>query len=186
MKTMTFPVRWLMLVLMFLSVTTPALAQGNFPFNDVQELTPEQLKIQKYKLQRLRIQMLRDDWYIIRGINERLDDMTLFKLTGRTTKIEEEQFRVTVGNYVGIGGLVVAAAGGLILTDLIKFQNSPLVGIGLVVVGGAAAIGGQLWAGNISEENPHVIERSDAELMVKEYNEKLKKDLGVDNVPNLE
>lgn len=186
MTTLQHPLRWLLVLLMLLSVPMPALAQNNFPFDSTQPLTPEQLKIQKYKLQRLRIQELRDDWYVIRGVNERLDDMTLLKLSGRTVKIKDEEFRQTITTYVTIGGLAVAAAGGLMLSDILKFSNSTAIGIGLVVVGGAAALGAEIWGGNLGEENPHMMERTDAEQMVKEYNINLKKELGIENVPNLE
>lgn len=160
---------------------------AQFPFNDQQPLTPEQVKIQKYKLERLRVNTLRDDWYVVRGINERLDDVTLLKLTGRTTQVEDQNFKQTVGNGIALGGLVVMGAGGLLMTDIFKFSNSFLVGIGLLVLGGAAALGGELWAGNIGEENAgHILERPEAEALVKEYNEKLKKELGIEHVPGLE
>lgn len=177
---------WLMVLVMLLSIPMPALAQNNFPFESTQPLTPEQIKIQKYKLSRLRVQELRDDWFVVRGINERLDDMTVLKLSGRTIKLKDEESKQTITTYVLIGGLVVAGVGGLLLTDIVKFTNSTTIGIGLVVVGGVAAIGAEFYAGNIGEENPHLLERSDAEAIAKEYNAKLKQELGIENLPNLD
>lgn len=194
----------LMLSLSLLSslTVTPALAQtsaaetelgqpfqtAQFPFNDQQPLTPEQVKIQKYKMERIRVQVLRDEWFITRGINERIDDMTLLKLTGRTAKVEDHELKQTIGNGAAIGGLALVAGGGLLLTDVVKFTNSFWVGIGLVIIGGAAAIGGQVYAGNIAgDEAPgHLIDRPEAEVLAKEYNDKLKKDLGLEHVPNLD
>lgn len=164
-----------------------SLKLAQFPFNDQQPLTPEQVKIQKYKMERIRVQVLRDEWFIVRGINERLDDMTLLKLVGRTTKVDDHEFKQLVGNGVALGGLALVAGGGLMLTDVLKFQNSFWVGIGLIIIGGAAAIGGELYAGNIGEEAAgHIIERPEAEAMAKEYNDKLKRDLGIEHVPNLD
>lgn len=177
---------WLMALVMLLSIPMPALAQNNFPFDSTQPLSPEQLKVQKYKLSRLRVQELRDDWFVVRGINERLDDMTVLKLSGRTIKLKDEESKQTIITYVLIGGLVVAGVGGLLLTDILKFTNSTTIGIGLVVVGGAAAIGAEVYAGNIGEENPHLLERADAEAITKEYNAKLKQELGIENLPNLD
>lgn len=160
---------------------------AQFPFNDQQPLTPEQVKIQKYKMERIRVQVLRDEWFIVRGINERLDDMTLLKLVGRTAKVDDHEFKQLVGNGVALGGLALVAGGGLMLTDVLKFQNSFWVGIGLIIIGGAAAIGGELYAGNIGEEAAgHIIDRPEAEAMAKEYNDKLKRDLGIEHVPNLD
>lgn len=168
------------------SLSAPLSAQQNFPFNEQQQLTPLEIKIQKYKLERLRIQQQRDTWTIIRGVNEPVDDYALLKMVGKTEKIEETEFKQTVGNSVAIGGLVVVGAGGLLLSDIVKFQNSALVGIGLIILGGAAAVGAELWAGNIGDESGHIIERPEAEGLIKSYNEKLKKELGLEGVENLD
>lgn len=166
---------------------TTRIQLAQFPFNDQQPLTPEQVKIQKYKMERIRVQVLRDEWFIVRGINERLDDMTLLKLVGRTTKVDDHEFKQLVGNGMALGGLALVAGGGLMLTDVLKFQNSFWVGIGLIIIGGATAIGGELYAGNIGEEAAgHIIDRPEAEAMAKEYNDKLKRDLGIEHVPNLD
>lgn len=179
----------LFLAVLMLLVSAPVLAQtsGSFPFDDIKQLTPEQIKIQKYKLQRLRVQPLHQDWYIIRGINEKIDDATLLKMLDKTELLAQDAMTKTIGNGVALGGLALIAGGGLMLTDLIKFQNSTLVGIGTIIVGGALVIGGEVWAGNLGDpEGGHLIDRREAEALVLTYNQNLKKELGVENVPNLE
>ncbi len=168
---------------------TPVLAQtsGSFPFDDIKQLTPEQVKIQKYKLQRLRVKQVHQDWYIIRGINEKIEDSTLLKMLEQTALLEKDTQDKTLGNGVALGGLALIASGGLMLTDLVKFPNSALVGIGTIIVGGALVIGGEVWAGNLGgTEGGHIIERREAQDLVNQYNQDLKKELGVENVPNLE
>ena len=168
---------------------TPVMAQtsGSFPFDDVKHLTPEQIKVQKYKLQRLRVKQIHQDWYIIRGINEKVDDSTLLKMLDRTELLEKDAMTKTIGNGVALGGLALIAGGGLMLTDLIKFPNSTLVGVGTIITGGALVIGGEVWAGNLGgAEGGHLIDRREAEELVATYNQDLKKELGVENVPNLE
>lgn len=173
----------------FMLVGTPVLAQtsGSFPFDDIKQLTPEQIKIQKYKLQRLRVKQIHQDWYIIRGINEKIDDSTLLKMLEKTELLEKDAADKTLGNGVALGGLALIAGGGLMLTDLIKFPNSTLVGIGTIIAGGALVVGGEIWAGNLGDaEAKHLIERREAEELVATYNQDLKKELGVENVPNLD
>ncbi|MGV3527083.1 MAG: hypothetical protein ACO1RX_22900 [Candidatus Sericytochromatia bacterium] len=168
------------------AISTPAWSQANFPFNDVQQLTPDDLKVQKYKLQRLRITQIREQWFIIRGINERVADLTLLELVGETQILEDRDQQQLIGNSVAIGGLALMAVGGLMLGDLLKFPNSGLVGVGAIITGGALAVGSEIWIGNIGDETGHLITLQQAEAHVKTYNDKLKKELGVENVPNLD
>ena len=166
----------------------PLMAQqsSSFPFNEVQQLTPEQVKIQKYKLQRLRLNQVRGEWTIIRGINEKIDDVTLLKMVQKTDIIEIYEMNQAIGNSVALAGLGLVAGGGLIMTDVISFSNSFLVGLGIIIAGGAMALGGEMWAGNIGNISDHLLDRTMAEVYVGEYNQNLKKELGLENLPNLE
>lgn len=177
------------LALLFcLCLSTPVWAQNNtsFPFNEVQQLTPEQIQIQKYKLQRLRVHQLQGEWFIIRGINEKIDDITLLKMVGASERLENHNQNQLIGNSMALGGLVIMAGGGLMLTDVIKFQNSTLVGIGTIVAGGALALAGEMWAGNIGEASEHLVDKQEAETMVKAYNINLKKELGLEHLTTLD
>lgn len=191
MNTLNFSTRGLrlMVLLVFLFSAFPAWGQQStsFPFHEVQKLTPEQVRIQKYKLERLRIHSLRQEWFIVRGINEKIDDATLLKMIGDTEILEAYERDRSIGNGITLGGLVLLGSGGILLTDFISFDNSFFVGLGLVVAGAAAALIGESWSGNIDESlTGHIIDRKDAEIYVKEYNIKLKKELQLEHMTDLE
>lgn len=193
MNSLTFStpriLRLILVGLMLFGVSTPAWAQQStaFPFHEVQKLTPEQVRIQKYKLERLRIVTLRQDWTVIRGINEKIDDATLLKMVGETDVLKAYERDRSIGNGITLGGLVLLGSGGILLTDFISFDNSFFVGLGLIVAGAAAALIGESWAGNIDESlTGHIIERVEAEKYVKQYNSDLKKELQLENVPGLD
>jgi hypothetical protein len=191
MATLTFPHTWirslcLVLTSFLLLFSTPVAAQTTFPFPDRDQLTQEELQIQRYKLQRLRITRERDRWYIIRGINENIEDMTLLKLVGRTQQLETIEQGRMIGTSITIGGLALMVGGGLMLANVIQFNNSSLVGVGLIVSGGAMAVYGELSAGNIGDTYSHILDQREAEGYVKEYNDQLKKQLGLEHLQSLE
>jgi hypothetical protein len=191
MASLSLPDTWtrslcLILTSFLLLVSTPVGAQTTFPFPDRDQLTQEELQIQRYKLQRLRITRERDRWYIIRGINENIEDITLIKMVGRTQQLEAIEQGRMVGTSITIGGLALMVGGGLMLANVIKFDNSPLVGVGLIVTGGAMAVYGELSAGNIGDVYTHILDQREAEAYVKEYNEQLKKQLGLEHLQSLD
>jgi hypothetical protein len=168
--------------------TAPAfqLAQSDSPFyTQPQSLSPEQLKVQKYKLQRLRIQNAHRDWYITRGVNERVDEVTLLKLTGQTERLSTRQVNQSIGNTMTVSGLSLMAVGGVLLANLVKFDGSFWYGLGAFVAGGTVALVGESWANNLSELDGHVIERLEAEALIKQYNDELKKEMGVEDISDL-
>lgn len=177
-----------LLMLLCFCLPLPVLAQQNtsFPFNEVQQLTPEQIKIQKYKLERLRIAQIRGEWNVIRGVNEKVTDTELLKLLGKTDQLKDVHFNQTMGNAVALTGLALVTGGGLLMSNIISFDNSILIGIGAIIAGGAMALGGEIWAGNVGDVNDHILDRHEAEQYIEEYNQQLKKELGVENIPNLE
>jgi len=161
-------------------------AQSDSPFyTQPQSLSPEQLKIQKYKLQRLRIQNAHRDWYITRGVNERVDEVTLLKLTGQTERLSNRQVNQSIGNSMSIGGLSLMAVGGVLLANLVKFDGSFWYGLTAFVAGGTLALVGESWANNLGELDGHVMERLEAEALIKQYNDELKKEMGVENISDL-
>jgi len=172
----------LLVVFLSLGFVSPAWSQQNmsFPFNEVQELTPQEHRIQKYKMQRLRIQQVRQEWQIIRGINEKIDDLTLLKMVGATEQLNEFNSNQLIGNSVALGGLALAAGGGLIMTNVVPFDGSLLVGIGMLIAGVALTIGGEFYATNMLDLSGHIIDRKTAETYVKEYNTELKRELNLD------
>ncbi len=162
------------------------IAQSNSPFyTEPQSLTPEQINIQNYKMQRLRIQTVQQDWYITRGVNQRISEETLLKMTGNTERLKTRAANQNFGNTITIGGLGLMALGALFLSNLIAFDNSFWYGLGAFLTGGAVALVGESWAGNLQELDGHMIERFEAETLIKEYNAQLKKEMGLENVPNL-
>lgn len=162
------------------------LAQFDSPFyTQPQSLSPEQLKIQKYKLQRLRIQNAHRDWYITRGVNERVDEITLLKLTGQTERLSNRQVNQSIGNSMSIAGLSLMGVGGILLANLVKFDGSFWYGLGAFLAGGTLAFVGEGWANNLSELDGHIMERLEAEALIKQYNNELKKEMGVEDISDL-
>lgn len=161
-------------------------AQSNSPFyTEPQSLTPEQLKIQKYKLQRLRLQSAHRDWYITRGVNERIDEVTLLKMTGQTDRLSVREANRNIGNSMTIGGLSLMAVGGVLLANLVKFDGSFWYGLGAFFAGGTLALVGESWAGNLNEIDGHLLERYEVEALIKQYNDELKKEMGVEEISDL-
>ena len=162
------------------------LAQSDSPFyTEPQSLSPEQLKIQKYKLQRLRIQDAHRDWFITRGVNQRVDEITLLKLTGQIERLSTRQINQSIGNSMTVGGLSLMAVGGVLLANLVKFDGSFWYGLSAFVAGGVLALVGEGWANNLSELDGHVMERLEAESLIKQYNDELKKEMGVEGISDL-
>lgn len=157
-----------------------------FPFTEVQNLNPEETRIQKYKLERLRIQQVRQEWQIIRGINEKIDDHTLLKMIGENKRLREITTTQLIGNSISIGGLVLAGAGGIVMTDIVRFQGSVFVGLGMVVAGIAAVITGEYFATNMFDFSGHILERREAEDLVKAYNAELKRELRLEHLKELD
>lgn len=177
---------WLLLLCALLVLPVSVHAEPSFPFNEVQKLSPQDILIQKYKLQRLRIKEMQNHWMIMRGINDRVDDLTLLKLLGKTDLLQRIDHERTMGNSIALGGLGLMAAGGLLSGNVIKFEGALWVGIAALIGGAAMAITGEMMAGNIGDEFSHILERSQAEQYVAEYNEELKKKLGIAHLPNLD
>ncbi|PIQ27996.1 hypothetical protein COW36_03340 [bacterium (Candidatus Blackallbacteria) CG17_big_fil_post_rev_8_21_14_2_50_48_46] len=178
---------WLLLFCFSLVLpVAPLRAEPSFPFNDVQQLTQQDLLVQKYKLQRLRIKELKNHWLIMRGINDKVDDMTLLKMIGKTDVLDKVEENQTFGNTLTLSGLGLMAVGGLLASNLIKFDGAIWVGIAGLIGGGALAISGEMMAGNIGDEFSHILDRQQAERYVAEYNEELKKKLGIAHIPNLD
>ncbi|MBT9544226.1 MAG: hypothetical protein IV090_02420 [Candidatus Sericytochromatia bacterium] len=170
-------------------VFTPAMpmyAEPSFPFSDVQQLNHEQLQVQKYKLQRLRIKQMQSYWLILRGINEKIDDLTLLKMVNHSEILDEINRGQMIGNGVALGGLGLAGAGGLMMGNVIKFNGSFWVGLAAIILGAGMAITGEMMAGNIGDEFSHILEQPQAERFVAEYNDELKKQLGIAHIPNLD
>ncbi len=177
--------------------TTPALAfvpptasvqvaQSNSPFyTEPQSLSPEELNIQKFKLQRLRIQNAHRDWYITRGVNERIDEVTLLKMTGQAERLSQREVNRNIGNSMSIGGLSLMAVGAVLLANLVKFDGSFWYGLGAFLAGGTLALVGESWAGNLNELDGHILERYEAEALIKQYNDELKKEMGVEGISDL-
>jgi hypothetical protein len=164
----------------------PVQAEPSFPFSDVQQLNQEQLQVQKYKLQRLRVKQLQNYWLIMRGINEKIDDLTLLKMIGKSDILDNIHHNQMLGNGIALGGLGVAGVGGLMMGNIIKFNGSFWVGLGALLIGTGMAVSGEMMSGNIGDEFSHILERSEAERFVAEYNEELKKKLGIAQLPNLD
>jgi hypothetical protein len=164
------------------------LAQQNmpFPFNEVKNLSPEDTRIQKYKLERMRIQQVRQEWQIIRGVNEKIEDQTLLKMIGENERLREITTNQLIGNSISIGGLVLAAAGGIVMTDIVRFEGSVFVGLGIIVVGIAAVIAGEFFATNMFDFSGHILERREAEELVKMYNANLKRELKLEHLTELD
>lgn len=176
----------LLFLYILLALPIPAWAEPSFPFNDVQPLSPQDILVQKYKLQRLRIKEMQHYWMIMRGINDRVDDITLLKLLGKTDILQRIEQERTMGNSIALGGLGLMAIGGLMAGNVIKFEGALWVGIAALIGGVAMAITGEMMAGNIGDEFSHILERSQAEQYIEEYNEELKKKLGIAHLPNLD
>ena len=176
---------WLVLLLQ-LCLVWPALAEPSFPFNEVQQLTPEQVLIQKYKMQRLRLKEMQNHWLIMRGVNDKIDDLTLLKMLNKTDQLRKVEQNQNFGNILSLSGLGLMAVGGLLAGNVFKFDGSLWIGIAGLITGGALTLTGEIMTGNIGDEFSHLLERTQADQYVTEYNEELKKKLGVAHVPNLD
>lgn len=159
---------------------------SGFPFSEDNQLTPEQIKIQKYKMRRLRIVVEAKTWHVVKGVSERISDETLMRLVNKTERLEEFERQAMIGHAIGLGGIILTAGGGVLVSNVFKIENGIWYGIGAIIVGGAAAILGETMAGAIGDENAHMLTRDEADAYSKEYNEKLKKELNVQDIKDLE
>lgn len=175
----------LLAICLFLGIPLQAWAQS-FPFNETQPLTSDQVLIQKYKLERLRVKQLRDDWFIIRGINEKIEESTLLKLTGNEADLEDRSQRQLIGSSVGMGGLVAAGTGLLMVTNVIKVEHGFWIGLTALIGGSALVAYGSILAGDLESGFTHIMSQEEARQLVQEYNQNLKKKIGVDHLPNLD
>lgn len=154
-----------------------------YPFEDGQQLSPIQIKVQKFKMTRLRIIDDKNKWYIVRGINEEISDETLLSFVNQTDRLKKLEGKRFIGDSIAISGILIMGGGGILVSDVLKIENGLWYGIGLLVVGGVAAIVGEVFAGNMgSNKYNHSINRQEAEIYVKEFNEELKKKLGIEDL----
>ena len=72
---------FLTIILTILLTINNSYAQtSNFYFDDKTELSPQEVKIWKYKMARLSVRYEYGKWEILQGINNPLTDMQLLKL----------------------------------------------------------------------------------------------------------
>lgn len=176
---------WCITYLMFYSLYSHASAiDPIFPFEDGMQLTPESIKIQKYKMERIIIKEENDGWHIIQGINQELSDETLIKLVNEQGKLEELNKRKMLASAVSSIGMLVGLGGAVLLSNVIPMENSTWIGIGLTVGGVGLSIAGELLNPVIFDDfSQHFLTIEDAKEMADIYNKKLCEKLGLTDIP---
>jgi len=146
-----------------------------------------------FQLRRLELTLDGDGWRVTQAGQERVTDLELSLRGGRpdlVARVERELDGLTFRRDLGIGltlaGVVLA---GLTLPFL-KAEDDAVFGAGIGTVGGGLAVavaGAVLWglygprAGGLERgaSDQHLLERGEAEQLVRAYNDSLLRELGL-------
>jgi len=155
-----------------------------FPFEEGGQLTPENIKIQKYKMERIRIKEQNDGWYIIQGINQELSDETLLKLVNEHGKLEELNKRKMIATGISSVGMLVGVGGAFFLSNVVPIENGTWIGIGLTVGGIGLTLAGELLNPVVFDDmSQHFLTMEEASVMADIYNKNLCEKLGLPDIP---
>ena len=146
-----------------------------FPFQDQGELTPHDINVQKYKMQRITIKQENENWFIIQGVNTDLTDEALLKLMKQTPKVEEIDSKKNLALTLSSVGFVSGAVGGTIMSNVIPFDNSIWVGLSFVAVGSLLLVIGEMVNPSLFEDisEKHFITMEEAIKLAEKYNKEL-------------
>lgn len=157
--------------------------QNKFYFDDRTELTPQEVKIWKYKMSKLSIRYEYGKWDIIQGINTTLTDMQLLKLVNSEEigyqRLKNLESKRNIGDMLSISGLLIGLAGVFLLTNILKFENSNIYGIAGVGGGITLLIIGNSLNPLIQDEADHILTMEEAKFSVEFYNKHLRESLGL-------
>jgi len=146
-----------------------------------------------FQLRRLEVRAEGEGWIVVQGTDRRLSELALCQLGGRIDleeRVAAELARVTFRRDLGIGltlaGAVLAGLSVPFLKaedDTVFYSGAALIGVGL----GTVVAGGTLWGihGPAADEVErggaahHLLEREDAENMIRAHNDALRRELGL-------
>ncbi len=155
-----------------------ALADNMYRYEEQKDLTPEQVSILKYKMERITIRQEFGKWTITQGINTDLTDVQLLKLinsehiaSDRLRGVESKQ---NIGAAISIAGLALSVIGGIVLSNIIKIENNTYYGAGGIAAGVVLFGVGNVISPIVNDENEHVITVEEAKNAAQKYNTELK------------
>jgi hypothetical protein len=178
------------LIICLLSVVNfPALASDGdiYRYEEQKQLTPQEVNIWKYKMTRITVRTELGKWQIIQGINTELTDTQLLNLVNSQNiaveRLKGIEMKQTIGGGFAIAGVLLAIAGGVLVSDIFKVQNGIYIGIGGIVGGLALMFVGNSISPLISDEADHLINIEEAKNAAEKYNAQLRKTLNLpDNI----
>ena len=94
------------------------------------------------------------------------------------------QFKQNVSSGLAIGGVLLALASVLFLTNVIKVDNGLIYGVSGLSGGIGLVFLGDRFSPLIIDESEHIISFPEALAISQEYNRKLKESLGISAYPD--
>lgn len=174
-------------VLLSITITTslclPSFADID-PYNFVdKEMTPLEISIWKYKMEKISVKNEINKWEIVQGINTKLTDMQMLRLVGAENvaaeRLKNIEFKQNLGNTLSLVGLAGAILAGLLLGNVIKVNNGFYYGLGGLGVSGAVVVAGNAVSPIVSDEDAHILTMEEAIFTANSYNKKLKEVLKI-------
>lgn len=173
-------------ILLSITITTslclPSFADDQYNFTD-KEMTPLEISIWKYKMEKISVKNEINKWEIIQGINTKLTDMQMLRLVGAenvaTERLKSIEFKQNLGNTLSLAGVAAAILAGLFLGNIIKVNNGFYYGLGGLGVGGALVVSGNAISPIVAEEDSHILTMEEAIFAANSYNKKLKEVLKI-------
>lgn len=167
---------------LFLSNPLTSFAQEPYYQEDI-KMTQEDINLYKYKMEKITIKQQLGKWTIIQGINYELTDMQLLKLVNSENiaiqRMKDVENKQNLGGALTVSGIVAGAAGGLLLSNILKINNSNYYGIGGIVLGLGLIVVGNMISPIVSDETDHVINIQQAKDAAELYNTEVRKRLNI-------
>lgn len=161
-------------------INTPAFASY---YEETRDLTPQEVNVLKYKMERITIRQEHGKWTVIQGINSELTDMQLLKLVNSeniaTERMKNLESKQNLGSAISLGGIGLGLVGGVFVSNLIKVDNGTYYGIAGIVAGLALLVIGNSISPIVSDESDHTITIDEAKNAAQRYNFELRKRLNI-------
>lgn len=174
-------------LLIFNSFPVMAANDDIYRYEEQKQMTPQEVNIWKYKMERISVHTQAGKWEIIQGINSQLTDMQLLNLVGSeniaTERLKNIETKQAIGSGFMLGGLALGAVGAIFLSGIINIKNGTYYGIGGVAGGLLLLVIGNQLSPLVSDESEHIISMEEAKNAAEKYNAQLRKNLNIpDNI----
>jgi hypothetical protein len=152
-----------------------------YKYEDQKQLTPQEVSLWKYKMERITVRQELGKWQIIQGINTELTDIQLLNLVNSENiaidRLKAVEMKQNIGSVFVIGGIILGLVGAVFVSDIIKVNNGLYYGIGGIAGGLGLIVIGNFISPLIVDEADHVISIEEARNAAEKYNVQLRKTL---------